>query len=292
MSSENKRLTGVCVPAIIDPVEYEPRSESIGLPSRNGSMKVHRISLSPSLPFSEDSEKGVLCSLIHSANEVAALCVASLQPEAFYLPIHQTIYQLILEFVKDGKPIDLISLKQGLTDRSLLDKIGGPEYLSSLFTFVPCSANASYYIQIVREKWFRRKVIFECRQREALALDDNTDPSEWTREFETLIPTSRVFSGESILDLSNQTINADDILLGERYLCRGGGMFVVAPSGQGKSSMTIQMAILWGAGLPAFDIKPAYPLRVSIVQAEDDKGDCIEMARMINHLKLTNSERS
>jgi hypothetical protein len=56
--------------------------------------------------------------------------------------------------------------------------------------------------------------------------------------------------------------------------------------------MTIQMAILWGAGLPAFDIKPACPLRVSIIQAEDDKGDCIEMARMINHLKLTNNEQS
>jgi len=126
MSSENKRLTGVCVPAIIDPVEYEPRSESIGLPSRNGSRKVHRTSLSPSLPFSEDSEKGVLCSLIHSANEVAALCAASLQPEAFYLPAHQIIYQLILEFIRECNPIDFISLKQEFTDRSLLDEIGGP----------------------------------------------------------------------------------------------------------------------------------------------------------------------
>jgi hypothetical protein len=223
---------------------------------------------------------------------VAALCAASLQPEAFYLPAHQIIYQLILEFVRECNPIDFISLKQGLTDRSLLDKIGGPEYLSSLFTFVPCSANTSYYIQIVRGKWFRRKVIFECRRRETLALDNSTDPSEWAGEFETLIPTSRAFSGESILDLSKQTINVDVTLLGDRYLCRGGGMFVVAPSGQGKSSMTIQMAILWGAGLPAFDIKPACPLRVSIIQAEDDKGDCIEMARMINHLKLTNNEQS
>ena len=292
MSSENKRLTGACVPAVIDLFEDEPKSESVGLPSRNGSTKVHRINLSPSLPFSEDSEKGVLCSLVHSANEVAALCAASLQPEAFYLPAHQILYKLILEFVKDCKPIDFISLKQGLIDRSLIDEIGGPEYLSSLFTFVPCSANASHYIQIVQEKWLRRKVILECRQREKLALDNTTDPSEWAREFETLIPTSRVFSGESILDLSNQTISADDILLGERFLCRGGGMFVVAPSGQGKSSMTIQMAILWGAGLPAFDIKPACPLRISIIQAEDDKGDCIEMARMINHLKLTDNERS
>ena len=125
MSSENKRLTGACVPAVIDLFEDEPKSESVGLPSRNGSTKVHRINLSPSLPFSEDSEKGVLCSLVHSANEVAALCAASLQPEAFYLPAHQILYKLILEFVKDCKPIDFISLKQGLIDRSLIDEIGG-----------------------------------------------------------------------------------------------------------------------------------------------------------------------
>ena len=292
MIPENKRVTGTCVPPIVCLAEYEPRSESVGLPLMDESTKVHRTNLNPSLPFSEESEKGILCSLIHSANEVAALCAARLQPEAFYLPAHQIIYQLILKFVRDCKPIDFISLKQGFAGRSLLNKIGGPEYLSSLLTFVPCSANASYYIQIVREKWFRRKVILECRRREFLALGNSTDPSEWAREFETLIPASRVFSGESIPDLSNQTVNADDILLEERYLCRGGGMFVVAPSGQGKSLMTIQMAIFWGIGLPVFGIKPACPLRVSIIQAEDDKGDCIEMARMINHLKLTNSERS
>ena len=87
----------------------------------------------------------------------------------FYHPAHQIIYQLILEFVKDYKPVDFISLKQGLTDRSLLDKIGGPEYLSSLLTFVPCSANASYYIQIVREKWLRRKFVLDHQIAESFA---------------------------------------------------------------------------------------------------------------------------
>jgi len=86
MSSENKRLTGACVPAAIDLFEHEPKSKSIGFPSRNGSTKVPQINLSPSLPFSEDSEKGILCSLVHSANEVAALCAASLQPDAILPP--------------------------------------------------------------------------------------------------------------------------------------------------------------------------------------------------------------
>ena len=85
-------------------------------------------------------------------------------------------------------------------------------------------------------------------------------------------------------------IPREDILLGNRYLCRGSGMFVVAPSGVGKSVFSIQAAIEWGAGRAAFGIKPAQPLRVLILQAEDDTGDVIEMAQIARHLRLTDPD--
>ena len=37
-----------------------------------------------------------------------------------------------------------------------LDEIGGPEYLSDLFSFVSSAANADYYIDIFREKYLVR----------------------------------------------------------------------------------------------------------------------------------------
>jgi replicative DNA helicase len=46
-----------------------------------------------SLPFSEDGEKGVLCSLLLSPSEVSDLCAMRLQPDAFYIPAHQIIYE-------------------------------------------------------------------------------------------------------------------------------------------------------------------------------------------------------
>jgi hypothetical protein len=95
MSLESKRVTGICVPPIVDLAGYEPRSESIGLPSRDESTKIHRTNSSPSLPFSEEHEKSVLSSLIQSVNEVAALYAASLQPDASYISAHQIIYPLI-----------------------------------------------------------------------------------------------------------------------------------------------------------------------------------------------------
>ncbi len=115
-----------------------------------------------SLPFSEDGEKGVLCSLLLSPKEVADFCVLRLPSSAFYIPAHEIIYNLVLEFGDKRKPIDFVSIKQALKDRNLLDEAGGPEFLSDLYNFVPTSANAAYYIDIVREKYVLRRLINTC----------------------------------------------------------------------------------------------------------------------------------
>jgi replicative DNA helicase len=128
-----------------------------------------------SLPFSEDGEKGVLCSLLLSPREVGDLCVLSLRPDAFYIPAHETIYSLILEFGDKSKPIDFVSLKQALKDRNQLDEIGGPEYLSALYSFVPSAANASYYIEIVREKYILRRLIITCNKLSNQCYDSQED---------------------------------------------------------------------------------------------------------------------
>ena len=117
-----------------------------------------------SFPFSEDGEKGVLCSLLLSPREVSDLCVLRLRPDAFYIPAHQIIYNLVIEFSDKSKPIDFVSLKQGLKDRNQLEEIGGPEFLSSLYSFVPTAANAAYYIEIVREKYLLRRLILTCNK--------------------------------------------------------------------------------------------------------------------------------
>jgi hypothetical protein len=98
-------------------------------------------------------------------------------------------------------------------------------------------------------------------------------------------------AGTSIVQLAHKEINPHDTLLGERYLCRGGGLFHIAPTGGGKSSLSFQDAILWSSGLPSFGIAPHGPLRNLIIQAEDDIGDQIEMARMIKHIELSKGQR-
>jgi replicative DNA helicase len=108
------------------------------------------------MPFSEDAEKGVLCSLLLSPKEVSGLCAEHLLPEAFYIRAHEIIYGLILELGDKSRPIDFVFLKQALKNRNQLEEIGGPEYLNDLYNFVPTAANAAYYIDTVLEKYVLR----------------------------------------------------------------------------------------------------------------------------------------
>lgn len=118
-----------------------------------------------------------------------------------------------------------------------------------------------------------------------------TGPHEIKQEQDTNGAKPRFKPGRSLAWYANQSIDQTQTLLGNRYLCRTGGMFVVAPSGMGKSTLSLQMAVLWCCGLVAFGIKPSKALRVLIVQSEDDQGDCTEMAQVMNHLELTKSEK-
>lgn len=81
-------------------------------------------------------------------------------------------------------------------------------------------------------------------------------------------------------------------LIRHRYLCRGGSVVFVGPTGVGKSSFSMQLAICFSIGQPCFGLTPARPLRVLIVQAENDSGDMAEMRDgVIAGMKLSGPEQ-
>ena len=93
-------------------------------------------------------------------------------PEHFHVPAHATIYEVLRELYDENKPIDFILLTQLLRDRQLLDKVGGAAFVTSLFTFVPTSANAAYYIEILKEKHTLRQVIIICNECAARSYEE------------------------------------------------------------------------------------------------------------------------
>jgi len=97
-------------------------------------------------------------------SEIIAECVEKINEQYFYVPAHQTIYSVLVELWNAGQGIDLITFTQTLRDRNLLDSVGGPAFVTSLFTFVPTAANVEYYLEIVRDKYLLRQIIVACTE--------------------------------------------------------------------------------------------------------------------------------
>ena len=140
---------------------------------------VHR-----TLPHSADAEQGVLGSMLISPNDVIGDCVELVSEKHFHVPAHATIYGVLVDLWNTKAAIDFITLTQVLKDRSLLDQVGGPAFVTNLFTFVPTAANVHYYLEIVREKFILRQIITACTECVARAYDDQDEVQNLVDEVE------------------------------------------------------------------------------------------------------------
>jgi AAA domain len=116
-------------------------------------------------------------------------------------------------------------------------------------------------------------------------------PSEEARAKAAAEDKLPLLFGANPVDYAVRQLNGQNCLLGDRYLSRGGGLLFVAPSGMGKSTAVMQASVLWACGKPAFVINSYQPLRVTIIQAEDDEDDLRDQARVVDHLCLNAAEK-
>ena len=141
-----------------------------------------------SLPYSADAEQGVLGSMLISPNEVIGHCVEQISEQHFHVPAHATIYAVLVDLWNSkSAAIDFITLTQVLKDRKLIDQVGGPLFVTNLFTFVPTAANIDYYLEIVREKFTLRRIIAGCTECVARAYDDQDEVQNLLDEVEQKI---------------------------------------------------------------------------------------------------------
>ena len=144
---------------------------------------IHRL-----LPQSPDAEQGVLSSFLLMPREVGGLCAEKqIKAEHFHIPAHAQIYAVLLELWDGAKPIDFITLTQVLRDRGKLDQVGGAAFVTGLFTFIPTAANASYYIEILQEKFTLREIIKVCTEYAARSYDEQDDVPNLLNDVEAKI---------------------------------------------------------------------------------------------------------
>ncbi len=128
-------------------------------------------------PQNIEAEQSVLGAILLD-NDALHEAVELLQPDDFYRDSHRKIYQAMTELYTRNEPVDLITLNNYLKGRDALDDVGGVQYLSSLASFVPTSANVKYHSRIVREKALVRNLLHSVTDIAKNVYDNDLDTDE------------------------------------------------------------------------------------------------------------------
>lgn len=112
------------------------------------------------------AEQGVLASIIiDDGGEILNACIErKVSPDYFYKTEHQLIYAACLKLSETGTAIDEISLGEALRAAGNYEAAGGFIYINELTARTETTAHAIHWIEIVREKYFRRKLIDTARR--------------------------------------------------------------------------------------------------------------------------------
>ncbi len=109
-------------------------------------------------PHSLEAEQSVLWSLL--IDKDGFLIISDILTfEDFYDEANANIFEVMFNLYKNNKAIDLITVKDKLSDKKILDKVGWITYLTELTEIVPTTSNIFEYAQIVKNKSVLRKLI-------------------------------------------------------------------------------------------------------------------------------------
>ncbi len=114
-------------------------------------------------PQNLDAEKSVLGSMLIDEEAIGS-AVEILDSSAFYDEAHRIIFNAVLDLFNGHHKVDLITLTDKLKSKGLLESVGGVSYVSEIINYVPTSANAEHYAQIVKEKGIQRLLIRNATQ--------------------------------------------------------------------------------------------------------------------------------
>jgi len=81
------------------------------------------------------------------------------ESERFYRPDHRRLFEVLVDMYDGSQAIDLVTFKNELRRRNLLEEVGGEDYLVQLVESVPSHLHAEHYARLVCDKALLRELI-------------------------------------------------------------------------------------------------------------------------------------
>lgn len=110
------------------------------------------------MPYSIEAEQSVLGGILIDHNCMAAVG-EKITENDFYFDHNKSIFAVMLELFNTGKAIDLVTVSDALSRKGKLEAVGGVQYLTSVASSVPTTANITQYADIVSQKSLLRRLI-------------------------------------------------------------------------------------------------------------------------------------
>ncbi|PSB12563.1 replicative DNA helicase [Pleurocapsa sp. CCALA 161] len=152
----------------------------------------------PNLPPANiEAEEAILGGILFDPQAIFQV-EASLVPSAFYVSAHKEIYQTALKLYHQGNPTDFMAISTYLADRDRLDQVGGTAKLAKLLNRTISAVNIDRYVDLVMNKYYRRKVVEAGHKIIDLGYDS-------TLELEKLLNDSE----QEIFSVTQQGIRSD-----------------------------------------------------------------------------------
>lgn len=202
-------------------------------------------------PHNLDAEEGLLgCILLDGGGDVLVACLETgVEPDYFYKPSHRIFFSGMRDLYEVGKPVDEIVLADHLQKKreeafgqaggtvSLLERAGGYAELERLTSRIETTAHATYWREIVREKYFLRELIKTSSSVVDQAYDQSGDLDTFLDEVEKRIfSISQARIQESAKPM-NETVDAATRII-QFYVQREGKLSGVATGFKDLDDMT------------------------------------------------------
>ena len=130
-----------------------------------------------SLPYSLESERAILGGILLDPSTLSTVS-GRLKPEDFYTERHQILYQVMLELQEARVHIDIRTIQAQLEQQARFDQMGGITYLATLDLDLPDIGRIDSYVEIVKERSVRRRLITTAGEIIRNSLDGGLSGSE------------------------------------------------------------------------------------------------------------------
>ncbi len=125
-------------------------------------------------PHDVAAERAILASMMLSG-DACVNAVESLSGEEFYIDSHCHLFMAFKHLFSIDKKLDIVTVKNYLDTKGLGEQTGGMEYLVELFNDTSSTSNISTYINIVIEKFTRRRLLEMSIETQRRVHDDTVE---------------------------------------------------------------------------------------------------------------------